>query len=674
MTARHAFPHKTREVLNLGIPLADGTRLAARLWLPEDAESHPVPAIVEYIPYRQRDGTAALDALTHPYFAGHGYAAVRVDIRGSGDSEGVLRDEYLVQEQDDALEVLAWLADQPWCTGAVGMIGISWGGFAALQIAARRPPELKAIVTVCSTDDRYADDVHWMGGCFLNDNIGWGAGIFGVISRPPDRDAVGEAWREMWLARIAANEVPLISWLKHQRRDDFWRHGSVCEDYDAIECAVYAVGGWTDGYTNAIFRLMEHLSAPKQALVGPWTHFSPHFGTPGPALGLLQDCLQFWDRWLKGEDGGASETRPIRLWMQEAFRADARGPSIDGRWLGMQAWPGEPADNLEFALNAGRLDETAEPEQRTDFQSPLACGLAGGTWCPLDGGGSAPEFQSDQREDDGRSLCFDTAPLTEAVEILGIPRLTIDLAVDQPQAMLAARLCDVAPDGGSSRISFALFNLCHRDGHAEPQALTPGARMTIELPLKIVAYRFRPGHRIRLALSTVYWPMAWPSPRPVTLSVFTGASALKLPLCQADRVTELGDAFEPVETAPPLAVEQIAPGRTQRTIIHDVANGTITLFHEDASAVERLEGIDLVTRKKSRDVFTITEGDPLSARVETQREVEFLRGDWRVRTDERMTVTCDLDSFRVVASLTAFEGDEPICERSWDERILRDHV
>jgi hypothetical protein len=340
----------------------------------------------------------------------------------------------------------------------------------------------------------------------------------------------------------------------------------------------------------------------------------------------------------------------------------------------MQAWPGEPADNLEFALNAGRLDETAEPEQRIDVQSPLACGLAGGTWCPLDGGGSAPEFQSDQREDDGRSLCFDTAPLTEAVEILGIPRLSIDLAVDQPQAMLAARLCDVAPDGGSSRISFALFNLCHRDGHAEPRALTPGARMTIELPLKIVAYRFRPGHRIRLALSTVYWPMAWPSPRPVTLSVFTGASALKLPLCRADRVTELGDAFEPVETAPPLAVEQIAPGSTQRTITHDVANGTITLFHEDASAVERLEGIDLVMRKKSRDVFTITEGDPLSARVETLREVEYLRGDWRVRTDERMTVTCELDSFRVVASLTAFEGDEPICERSWDERIPRDHL
>ena len=674
MIARHELLHKVREVLNQAIPLSDGTRLAARLWLPENAEAHPVPAIVEYIPYRQRDGTAQLDALTHPYFAGHGYAAIRVDIRGSGDSGGVLRDEYLKLEQDDALEVLAWLADQPWCTGAVGMIGISWGGFAALQIAARQPPELKAIVTVCSTDDRYADDVHWMGGCFLNDNISWGAGIFGVISRPPDRDTVGEAWREMWLERIASNGVPLISWLQHQRRDEFWRHGSVCEDYDTIKCAVYAVGGWTDGYTNAIFRLMEHLAAPKQALIGPWTHLYPHFGTPGPAIGFLQDCLQFWDRWLKGEDGGVDAAPPIRLWMQEAFRADAQDPQVDGRWLGMQAWPGGPADDLEFALNAGRLDEAAEPERRIDFQSPLACGLAGGTWCPLDGGGSAPEFQSDQCEDDGRSLCFDSAPLRDAVEILGVPRLSVDLAADQTQAMLVARLCDVAPDGRSSRVTFCLLNLCHRHGHADPRALTPGERMTIDVPLKVVAYRFRPGHRIRLALSTVYWPMAWPSPRPVTLSLFTGGSTLALPLCQEDRVTELEDPFEPAETSTPLPVEELAPGRVKWTASRDRASGEITLVHEDDGAVERLEDIDLVIRRKFREVFTITEGDPLSARVETLREFELRRGAWRVMTDERMEVSCDLNSFRVVAALTAYEGDECICERAWDERIPRDHV
>ena len=169
------FPRPVREIVNTEIPLSDGTRLAARIWLPEDAESNPVPAILEYLPYRKRDGTSERDALTHPYYAGHGYASVRVDMRGSGESDGLLLDEYLKQEQDDALEVIAWIAAQPWCTGAVGMLGKSWGGISALQIAARRPPALRAVVTVCSTDDRWADDAHYMGGCLLNENLTWGA-------------------------------------------------------------------------------------------------------------------------------------------------------------------------------------------------------------------------------------------------------------------------------------------------------------------------------------------------------------------------------------------------------------------------------------------------------------------------------------------------------------------
>src|SRR4029077_7428924 len=157
-SAVRQYDRKVREIENAWIELADGCKLAARIWLPQDAESSPVPAVLEYLPYRKRSVTAERDSLMHPYLAGHGYAGARVDMRGSGESDGLLRDEYLKQEQDDALEVIAWLARQSWCTGAVGMIGISWGGFNGLQIAARRPPALKAIITACSTDDRYADD------------------------------------------------------------------------------------------------------------------------------------------------------------------------------------------------------------------------------------------------------------------------------------------------------------------------------------------------------------------------------------------------------------------------------------------------------------------------------------------------------------------------------------
>jgi putative CocE/NonD family hydrolase len=286
------FPHAIQEIENAWIPMSDGARLAARLWLPADAHEHPVPAILEYIPYRKNDFTALRDSLRHPYFAGHGYACVRVDMRGSGDSDGILYDEYLPQEQDDALEVLAWIAAQPWCSGAVGIIGKSWGGFNGLQIAARRPPELKAVITLCSTDDRYADDVHFMGGCLLaSDMLGWASIMLAYNARPPDPRFVGERWREMWLERMERTPPYIEAWLAHQRRDVFWQHGSVCEAYAAITCPVYAVGGWADGYTNAIPRLLEGLPGPRKGLIGPWAHEYPEVAAPGPAIGFLQECL-----------------------------------------------------------------------------------------------------------------------------------------------------------------------------------------------------------------------------------------------------------------------------------------------------------------------------------------------------------------------------------------------
>jgi len=236
---RTEFPYAIREIENTWIPLADGTRLAARIWLPLASDSQPFPALLEYIPYRKNDGTAVRDAIRHPYLAGHGYACVRVDMRGSGESDGILYDEYLKQEQDDCLEVMAWIAAQPWCNGSLGMFGKSWGGFNALQVAARRPPQLKALITIGFTDDRYHDDVHYMGGCVLaSQMLPWAAVMFGYNAQPPDPRWVGERWREMWLDRLDKTPPFAEAWLAHQRRDAFWKHGSVREDYAAIEVPV----------------------------------------------------------------------------------------------------------------------------------------------------------------------------------------------------------------------------------------------------------------------------------------------------------------------------------------------------------------------------------------------------------------------------------------------------
>ena len=336
---RTDFPRPVREIENTWIEMPDGVKLAARIWLPEDAEADPVPAILEYLPYRKSDGTVARDHLTHPYFAGHGYAGVRVDMRGTGDSEGVCLGEYLQQEQDDALAVIEWLARQPWCSGKVGMIGISWGGFNGLQIAARQPEALGAVITLCSTDDRYADDIHFMGGAMLTDKLAWGGTAFAIANTPPDPEIVGDRWRDMWLERLENNGLWLLDWVRHQRRDAFYAHGSICEDYGAVQVPVYAVGGYADGYTNPIFRMMQNLSCPRKALVGPWAHKYPHFATPEPRIGFLQECLRWWDQHLKGIDTGIMEEPMIRAWMQEPVAPDPASTERPGRWISALSWP-----------------------------------------------------------------------------------------------------------------------------------------------------------------------------------------------------------------------------------------------------------------------------------------------------------------------------------------------
>ena len=310
------LPHAVRTTETF-VPLADGTRLYARIWRPETAEA--VPAVLEYLPYRLSDGTAPRDAMTYPYFAGHGIAGVRVDMRGSGNSDGLLLDEYLVQEQDDALEVIAWIAAQPWCSGAIGMMGISWGGFNALQVAARRPPALRAIISLCSTDDRYADDVHHMGGALLTDNLRWASTMLAYQTRPPDPAVVGDRWLDMWRQRLEAEPLLLRTWLEHQARDEYWRHGSVCEDPGAITAACYLIGGWADAYSNAVPRMLQRLTCPRRGLIGPWAHKYPHFATPAPAYGFLQDALRWWDFWLRGRTGNGAMDGPMLRWWQEDF-------------------------------------------------------------------------------------------------------------------------------------------------------------------------------------------------------------------------------------------------------------------------------------------------------------------------------------------------------------------
>lgn len=658
---------------NTWIPLSDGTRLAARIWLPDDFEGKQVPAILEYIPYRKNDGTAIRDRVIHEYFAGHGYASVRVDMRGSGDSDGRLLDEYLPQEQLDALEVIAWIASQPWCTGAVGMMGISWGGFNSLQVAARQPPALKAIITVCSTDDRYTDDCHYMGGCVLgSDMLNWASIMFAYNALPPDPAVVGERWREMWMDRLE-NTPPFIeSWLSHQQRDDFWKQGSVDEDYSAIACPVYAVGGWVDPYTNSIPRLLAGLKTPRKGLIGPWVHAYPHIAVPQPAIGFLQECLRWWDCWLKGIDTGIMEEPMLRVWMPEAVPPQPKEAEWPGRWVAEPAWPPQNLRRQTCWLSENRLVETPEPARSVTLQGMQTCGADAGVWCPY---GNTIGMPIDQRTDDGLSLSFTSATYEEAMEILGFPEVELKLSVDQPGALIAIRLCDVAPEGASRLVSWGLLNLSHRSSHEHPEPLTPGHIYHVSVQLNVAAHRLSPGHRWRIAISPTYWPHAWPSPAAVKLTLHTGAdSRLILPVRVPSSLDETLAPFGPPEGAPLLEYESLRPDASKRTNTYDVVTGRLQMVDRVDEGRNRIRMNGIVHDSIINNTFSIIEGQPLSARVQCNRQIEISRGDWLTRVETTSVMTSDQECFHLTNVLDAFEGDVRIFTKGWTKSIPRQWV
>ena len=642
------FPRTVRVIEHTLIPLKDGTMLAARIWLPVDAEKNPVPAILEYLPYRKRDGTYERDALTHPYLAGHGYAGIRVDIRGTGESGGLLFDEYAKQEQDDGVEVIAWLAAQPWCNGAVGMMGISWGGFNGLQIAARRPPALKAIVTICSTDDRYADDAHYMGGTLLTAGLEWASFFFGSMCLPPDPVLVGDGWRAMWLQRLENMPLFFERWLQHQRRDAYWKHGSVCEDYEAIQCPVYAVGGWTDGYKNAIPRLLERLTVPRKGLIGPWAHGYPHFALPGPQIGFLQEMLRWWDYWLKGIDTRVTDEPMLRAWMTESVKPATHHEVLPGRWIAEPLWPPSGMTSRRLFLTDEGLLDAAAPLTARAVCSPQTVGKCSGEWVPF---GRGRDQAGDQQEDDTCSLVFETPPLDKPIEILGAAIVSLDVASDRPIANLAVRLCDVHPSGESLRVSYGVLNLTHRGGHEKPLPLAPGERYRVHIQLNDAGSVFPVSHRVRLALSTAYWPMIWPSPEKATLLIFAGT--LDLPV----RPRQPTDALLPSLPGPEWAPQE-KPTRLRRGDMR----------------IERIDriGLELGTEYKSR--FHVEEDDPLSAVAELRQTQMMSREAWQIRIETQIRLSCARNAFLLQGRLRAWEGANEICHREWDRSISRDSI
>ena len=634
---------QVRQIDHYWIPLPDGTRLAARIWMPEDANDNPMPAVVEYIPYRKGDMSAINDAARYQYVASKGFVCVRVDVRGSGDSQGILTDEYSEQELDDGYHLIEWVARQRWCTGRVGITGISWGGFNALQIAARRPPSLYAVISSCSTDDRYRDDVHYLGGNVLaSETLPWATTFQGFQALPPDPSTVGDIWQEMWRERLTITPHFVEAWLNHQQRDAYWLPGSVCEDYGAINCPVLLIGGWADAYTNAIPRLLAGLGDDCSAIIGPWSHGWPDSSRPGPTIDYLDETVRYWQRHL-GDDEDTESSPRIRYYQQSYQNPETTYKEREGTWC--ETGELDPDTSLRLHLTDAGLS-VDHSTFSTDIPVNYEHGQDAGVFCPFGGRG---QFPADQRQEDQLSVTFDADVCAESISLFGTPMLTFS---SNNTGQLALRLCEVATDGTSLLIARGYANIRQPGEHS--------------VALDFIAHKVSAGHRLRLSLGGAYWPFLWPLANQPALNLTN--VLLTLP---QQRTQPLKTAFGVPVFADGIPYEVLTrPGATSNRDVNDTT-GTVTMeARSNRGVVKFNDGLEM--SGTSVDRFEITRGNGSSAVVTCERQQRLHRDNWAVSIVTLAKMTADDSNFYVETSRDAFLGDALFDSKRWQYNVKRD--
>lgn len=667
--SREEFPYEWEVIENIWVPMSDGCRCSARMWKPKSDK--PLPTIFETQPYRKRDGMRGRDEPMYGYFAGMGYNVVRVDMRGAGESDDCFYDEYLKQEQDDAIDAINWIAAQPWCDGNVGMQGKSWSGFNSLQVAARRPEPLKAIICIGFVDDRYTQDIHYKGGCLLNDNFWWGNIMLAYMCRPIDKEIKPDTWYEESIKRL--EEMPLWpeNWLKHQTRDDYWKHGSVSVNYDDIQVPVFALDGYADSYTNSVCTLMEGLSVPRKAIIGPWAHVFQHDGMPQPAMDYLGEATKWWDKWLKGIDNDTLDCPQITVWMEDSMKPETVHPISDGRWVAVESWPSADVNDKTLHMTYGHLqDEKNEKEEIVDLSTVQNHGLFANEWM---GAGVLGESPADMRCDDGMAMTFDSDVIEEEFEVFGYPTFTVEFTADKPNAFLYAELCDIHPDGAATRVSYGLMNLTHLEGHEKVTYLEPGKKYKATVTLDVCGHVFPKGHRVRLAVANSFWPMIWPSPEKVTLKLDLSTAEFTLPIFTG-KDTE-GPNME-AKCAPLTPMTVLKEGVVNRQITYDLLTDSWTSITDGVGGVfgegiYRFDDIGTVVEHNLKRILTVSNSDPSDARYEIIQKMKNGRPGWEIDCDIDVVQTADKENFYITGFMDASINGEHAFHRDYDVTVPR---
>jgi uncharacterized protein len=657
---------------NLRLPMRDSISLSANLWLPTPkTDTDKFPAILEMIPYRKDDWRYASDHQHGQYFAERGFAFCRLDVRGTGSSKGIAYDEYTTAETQDGYDVVEWLAAQGWCNGKVGMWGISYGGFTSIQVAMRQPPHLKAIIPMYATDDRYRDDVHYVGGCVTVSDLSQYAVSMVACNAMPAKIEYARDWAAEWKQRLEETPCWLIEWLKHQTDGPYWRNGSLAPNYDQLKCAVFNIGGWMDSYVDPSLRMQALCNnAPSKTIVGNWVHDYPAWGTPGPNLDHLDEMTRFFARWLKDEENGFMDGPLFTFFRREYTPPEPFPAKFNGQWMGLADYKAETTQPKEFFLGEGSLGlEPAKVEASDLYQHQPTHGFRAGSLCW--GAGAAPNgLARDLRPDEATIPCYTSAPLTEPLDILGMPEAVLYLSCTAPVAHAVVRLSDVAPDGTSSQVTAGILNLTHRESHVSPQPLTPGTVYEVRVPMRAAGYRFLPGHRIRLSVASAWWPVIFPSPYEATNTLYHGpayASRLVLPT-----PTPGNDQAPPAfKTTPPelISIGGGSEDAPKWEVVEDVIAQTVTVKIYEGSVTTVPDGSSMFASERIE--LTAHHTDPLQARLYNTVTYRYVVQGYEIEIISTGTTRTTRDHFHIDVQLQVKLNGGDFFAKSWLESVPR---
>ena len=650
------------------LSMPDGVKLAADLYMPvTSAPGERFPVLLEYVPYR-KDESRARNYSLYSYFVEHGYVVARVDIRGTGNSQGrTIPYEYSDIELDDGEVVIDWLARQDWSTGQVGMFGISWGGFNSIQMALRQPPALKAFIALMATEELYQEDVHYIDGIMHTDSWMMSHDLYNSMPAAPDF-----TMDEQWLRDRFEVKPSVYTYMRQQRDGPFWDRASARGRYDQIKIPGFHIGGWYDGYRNSLPRMLENVQAPVKAMIGPWDHYFPHNAWPEPQMEWRHEAVRWWDHWLKGIDTGIMDEPAFAVYVRDWHPPEPSLERVAGHWRWEEGWPIERIrDEVYFARDDHSLSPVAGEESvhSLDYQASVG----------LEGGGSVMwwgNIPPDQQPMDDKSLVYDSAPLDAPLEILGLPRALLNVAANAARANWIVRISDVSPDGQVTQVTGAGFNGTHRNSARQPEDLVPGEYIDLDIEMQFTSWVFPAGHRIRIAVSNAMWPMLWPTPFPMTTQLNLGGSQgarLILPMVpKADRPVP---AFKKPQPSSDLdGFEVLDAGNVSgygeiSAVQQDPQTGDVFGEARNSGGMRYPWGVE---RFEERIEHRTSNTDPARTSVKgTYTLVQELEGR-TLSFEQEVEFSSDATQFRLIFKRRARVDGEVLHEKEWDEVIPRD--